>query len=126
MNEYADHDPLSVATNDVNVTDHDPLNVATNDVNVADHDPLNVATNDVNSADHNPLNVATDSVNDVNTAANRVAYFCKIYYESISPLQWSVKLSIVRRLNALEEVLLTTGNLITKYLLFLVYEKKTT
>ena len=99
-----------MATNDDNVADHDPLNVATNDDNVADHDPLNVATNDDN--------VSTDSVIDVNTATNRVAYFCKIYYKTISPLEWSVKLIIVRRLNALEEVLYISDYLSSKYLLF--------
>ena len=36
--------------------------------------------------------------------ADRVAYFCKVYYENVASLEWSVKLSIVRRLKALEEV----------------------
>ena len=37
--------------------------------------------------------------------ASHLEYFCKIYYENIFPLEWSVRLFIVRRLNALKEVL---------------------
>ena len=37
--------------------------------------------------------------------ADLFVYFCKVYYENISPLEWSVRLCIVRRLNVLEEVL---------------------
>ena len=40
--------------------------------------------------------------------ADRIAYFCKVYYENVASLEWSVKLSIVRRLKALEEVHLST------------------
>ena len=32
------------------------------------------------------------------------AYFCKVFYEKIASLEWIVKLIIVRRLKALEEV----------------------
>ena len=57
------------------------------------------------------MNAVANSVTDIDRAAERLAYFCKVYYEKIAPLEWSVKLSIVRRLNALEEVLYTIINL---------------
>ena len=37
--------------------------------------------------------------------ANHSVYFCKIYYECISPLEWTIRLIIVRHLDALKEVL---------------------
>ena len=37
--------------------------------------------------------------------ASHLENFCKKNYENISPLEWSVKLFIVRRLIALKEVL---------------------
>ena len=43
-------------------------------------------------------------ITDTTIAAGRIAYVCKIYYQEIAPLEWLVKLCIVRSLKALEEV----------------------
>ena len=47
------------------------------------------------------LNLATDHQY---VTEDHIVYFCKVYYEKISDLEWSVKLYIVRHLKALEEV----------------------
>ena len=46
-------------------------------------------------------NVATDHQY---VTPDRIAYFCKVYYEKVDNLVWLVQLCIVRRLKALEEV----------------------
>ena len=53
-----------------------------------------------------------------NVTADHIAYFCKVYYENVASLEWSVKLTIVRRLKALEEVHLSIY--IYSSLLFLI------
>ena len=60
---------------------------------------MHVTTGATDNVDINPLNTA-----DVIAATGQSAYFCKVYYEKIASLEWTVKLIIVRRLNALVKV----------------------